>query len=73
MNSAKTGDGIRDAEDVNRLVSRVSFSGLTPLGTNLRSKVVDPMIVQPARAKRLEKPVLIIVCYLVLHYGTSEA
>ena len=60
MNSAETGDGIRDAEDVNRLVSRVRFSGLTPLGTNLRSKVVDPMVVQPARANRLEKPVLVI-------------
>ncbi|KAJ6049871.1 hypothetical protein N7444_006587 [Penicillium canescens] len=60
MNSAEQGDGIRDAEDVNRLVSRVRFSGLTPLGTNLKSKVVDPMVVGPARANRLEKPVLVI-------------
>ncbi|KAJ5466988.1 hypothetical protein N7475_004740 [Penicillium sp. IBT 31633x] len=60
MNSTEKGDGIRDAEDVNRLVSRVRFSGLTPLGTSLRSKVVDPMIIQPARANRLEKPVLVI-------------
>lgn len=60
MNSSEVGDGIRDAEDVNRLVSRVRFSGLTPLGTNLKSKVIDPMVVQPARANRLEKPVLVI-------------
>ncbi|KAJ5772950.1 Transcription factor RfeF [Penicillium paradoxum] len=60
MNSSEQGDGIRDAEDVERLVSRVRFSGLTPLGTSLRSKVVEPMIVQPARANRLEKPVLVI-------------
>ncbi|CAI7606471.1 unnamed protein product [Penicillium bialowiezense] len=60
MNSSETGDGIRDAEDVNRLVSRVRFSGLTPLGTNLKTKVVEPMVVQPARANRLEKPVLVI-------------
>ncbi|KAJ5322907.1 hypothetical protein N7452_011196 [Penicillium brevicompactum] len=60
MNSSETGDGIRDAEDVNRLVSRVRFSGLTPLGTNLKTKVVEPMIVQPARANRLEKPILVI-------------
>jgi hypothetical protein len=60
MNSAEQGDGIRDAEDVNRLVSRVRFSGLTPLGTSLKSKVVDPMVVGPARANRLEKPVLVI-------------
>lgn len=60
MNSSEKGDGIRNAEDVNRLVSRVRFSGLTPLGTNLRSKVVEPMVIQPARANRLEKPVLVI-------------
>lgn len=60
MNSSEVGDGIRDAEDVNRLVSRVRFSGLTPLGTNLKTKVIDPMVVQPARANRLEKPVLVI-------------
>lgn len=60
MNSAEQGDGIRDAEDVTRLVSRVRFSGLTPLGTSLKSKVVDPMVVGPARANRLEKPVLVI-------------
>ncbi|KAJ5272710.1 hypothetical protein N7478_007835 [Penicillium angulare] len=60
MNSQESGDGIRNAEDVNRLVSRVRFAGLTPLGTSLRSKVLDPMVVGPARAGRLEKPVLVI-------------
>lgn len=60
MNSSEIGDGIRSANDVNALVSRVRFSGLTPLGTSLKSKVIDPMIVGPARAGRLEKPVLVI-------------
>ncbi|KAJ5983608.1 hypothetical protein N7481_005707 [Penicillium waksmanii] len=60
MNSTESGDGIRNADDVNNLVSRVRFAGLTPLGTNLRSKVIDPMIVGPARANRLDKPVLVI-------------
>ncbi|KAJ5540809.1 hypothetical protein N7494_005885 [Penicillium frequentans] len=60
MNSSEKGDGIRSANDVNALVSRVRFSGLTPLGTSLKSKVVDPMIVGPARAGRLDKPVLVI-------------
>ncbi|KAJ5513124.1 hypothetical protein N7463_002676 [Penicillium fimorum] len=60
MNSSEKGDGIRNAEDVERLVSRVRFSGLTPLGTNLKAKVIDPMVVQPVRANRLEKPVLVI-------------
>ncbi|KAJ5923602.1 hypothetical protein N7454_008847 [Penicillium verhagenii] len=60
MNSSESGDGIRNANDVNALVSRVRFSGLTPLGTSLKSKVIDPMVVGPARAGRLEKPVLVI-------------
>lgn len=60
MNSMEVGDGIRSADDVNRLVSRVRFAGLTPLGTSLKNKVIDPMVVGPARSNRLDKPVLII-------------
>ncbi|KOC16991.1 hypothetical protein AFLA70_404g000711 [Aspergillus flavus AF70] len=60
MNSMERGDGIRNADDVNMLVSRVRFQGLTPLGTGLKNKVLDPQVVGPARAGRLQKPVLII-------------
>ncbi|KAF7586201.1 hypothetical protein BBP40_009303 [Aspergillus hancockii] len=60
MNSMEVGDGIRSVDDVNMLVSRVRCQGLTPLGTSLKHKVLDPMVVGPARAGRLEKPVLII-------------
>ncbi|KAE8350816.1 hypothetical protein BDV28DRAFT_138393 [Aspergillus coremiiformis] len=60
MNSMEVGDGIRNVDDVNILVSRVRFQGLTPLGTGLKNKVLDPMVVGPARAGRLQKPVLII-------------
>jgi hypothetical protein len=60
MNSNEIGDGIRSVDDVNMLVSRVRFAGLTPLGTSLRNKVLEPMVVAPARAGRLQKPVLII-------------
>ena len=60
MNSMESGDGIRNADDVNMLVSRVRFQGLTPLGTNLRNKVIDPMVVGPARSGQLDKPVLVI-------------
>lgn len=60
MNSMERGDGIRSVADVEMLVSRVRFSGLTPLGTSLKDKVIDPMVVGPARANRLDKPVLVI-------------
>lgn len=60
MNSMELGDGILGADDVIRLVSRVCFSGLTPLGTGLRNKVLDPIVLDPARANQLKKPVIII-------------
>ncbi|KAG2415030.1 hypothetical protein HFD88_006220 [Aspergillus terreus] len=60
MNSSEQGDGIRNAGDVEMLVSRVRFQSLTPLGTGLKNKVLDPMVVGPAKAGRLQKPVLII-------------
>ncbi|OQD73257.1 hypothetical protein PENDEC_c016G02688 [Penicillium decumbens] len=60
MNNMERGDGIRSAADVETLVSRVRFAGLTPLGTGLKDKVIDPMVVGPARANRLDKPVLVI-------------
>lgn len=60
MNNMEGGDGIRNAGDVEQLVSRVRFQGLTPLGTNLMNKVLEPMVAGPARANRLDKPVLVI-------------
>ena len=60
MNNMEAGDGIRNADDVTMLTSRVRFQGLTPLGSSLRNKVLEPMVVGPARAGRLDKPVLVI-------------
>lgn len=53
-------DHIKSQEHVERLMKDVSFSGLTPLGTQLRSKVIEPFVVGPARKNELQKPVLII-------------
>ena len=33
------GNGIRDSTSANQLLQQVNFNGLTPLGTNLNSKV----------------------------------
>ncbi|KUL85244.1 hypothetical protein ZTR_08967 [Talaromyces verruculosus] len=60
MNSDERGDHIRSREDAEALVSRVRFSGLTPMGTSLKNKVLDPLVSGPVRAGRLEKPVLVI-------------
>ena len=36
---ALQGNGIRDSSSANQLLQQVNFNGLTPLGTNLNSKV----------------------------------
>lgn len=60
MNSQERGDNIRTKEGAEALVARIRFAGLTPMGTSLRSKVLEPLVIGPARAGRLEKPVLVI-------------
>ncbi|KAH7424587.1 hypothetical protein KP509_11G014500 [Ceratopteris richardii] len=62
MNSNVTGDGIRNAGDVQKLISQVRFSGNTPLGTNFDRKVIQPLILGKARSNvAMAKPVLAIL------------
>ncbi|KAI9768205.1 MAG: hypothetical protein M1840_005035 [Geoglossum simile] len=49
-----------DGITVEELVDRVAFSGLTPLGTKLREKILDPLVLTPAKQRQLKKPVLVI-------------
>jgi hypothetical protein len=60
MNSDLQGNGIRTEQQVEELVSRVGFKGLTPMGTSLKNKVLEPLVLGPARSGNLQKPVLII-------------
>src|SRR6478609_1426194 len=60
MNSRVEGNGIRNAAEVNALISQVSFNGMTPLGTQLYKKCIQPMIVAPARGGSMSKPVMIV-------------
>nr|KMM64100.1 RfeF [Coccidioides posadasii RMSCC 3488] len=60
MNSNEQGDGIRSEAQVEALIQRIQFKGLTPMGTSLRNKVLEPLVVGPARAGQLRKPVLIV-------------
>lgn len=60
MNSRINGDGINSEQAAQNLVSQVKFSGLTPLGTALDQKIIQPMILGPARNNALQKPILVI-------------
>jgi hypothetical protein len=60
MNNDFMQNSIRSAQEVEQIISNIRFSGMTPLGSALRTKVLDPVIVNQARANSLQKPVLVI-------------
>merc|ERR1711939_639321 len=60
MNDPAQGNNITSEQQATQLVQQVKFSGLTPLGTALRDRVINPLVIQPARAQQLRKPVLIV-------------
>lgn len=60
MNNSIQGNNLKNENQITSLISQVNFRGLTPLGTSLKSKVIDPMVVGPARANKFRKPVLIV-------------
>lgn len=52
-------DGVRNEQQIDQLMSQVQFKGLTPMGTELKKKVLNTILDQ-ARANQLRKPVLVI-------------
>ena len=60
MNSMEQGNGIRNEQQVTEMIQRVKFSGLTPMGTQLEQKILQPLVLGPARSGQLHKPVLVI-------------
>ncbi|PGH05252.1 hypothetical protein AJ79_06863 [Helicocarpus griseus UAMH5409] len=60
MNSDYQANNIRSEQQVEQIIRGLNFHGLTPMGTRLKSKVLEPLVVEPAKANQLKKPVLII-------------
>ncbi|KAL2429605.1 hypothetical protein ABEF95_008067 [Exophiala dermatitidis] len=60
MNSPEQGNNIRNEQQVNELIARTRFSGLTPMGRELQNKILGPLVLDPARRGALRKPVLVI-------------
>ncbi|KAF2225746.1 hypothetical protein BDZ85DRAFT_186708, partial [Elsinoe ampelina] len=52
---------VKTQEQVNQLMNGHRFSGLTPMGTNLRKKVIDDVFLRNLRSGRMRKPLLVIV------------
>jgi uncharacterized protein YegL len=53
-------DGIRSEQQVDQLMRNVAFKGLTPMGTALRQKVIDGIIVPKIQRRQYLKPTLVI-------------
>ena len=53
-------DGVATEEQVKQIMSGVQFKGLTPMGTSLRKKVIDEIVLNKAQQGQLRKPVLVI-------------
>jgi hypothetical protein len=51
---------IKTEQQIQQLVQGHKFSGLTPMGTELRKKVVDGIIVPAIRSRQMRKPILVI-------------
>jgi len=53
-------DGVATEEQIKQIMSGVQFKGLTPMGTSLRKKVIDEIVLNKAQQGQLRKPVLVI-------------
>ncbi|KAI8931981.1 hypothetical protein NX059_010877 [Plenodomus lindquistii] len=53
-------DGVATESHIEEVMRGVQFKGLTPMGTSLRRKVIDEIVLQKAAAGQLRKPVLVI-------------
>lgn len=51
---------IRSEQQIEQILARKRYKGLTPFGTELRKKVVDPLVVSKLNSGQMQKPMLII-------------
>lgn len=54
-------DKIKSEDQIQNIIRQVPFQGQTPLGSHLSQKVLEPLVLQPARSNALRKPVLVIM------------
>ncbi|BEI80822.1 hypothetical protein CcaverHIS002_0113510 [Cutaneotrichosporon cavernicola] len=60
LNASTIASGVKNEADVQKLIDANPFKGVTNLGKEMWSKVLDPLIVRPAQKGTLQKPVLVI-------------
>ncbi|EZG66929.1 RfeF [Gregarina niphandrodes] len=61
LNSTQEGNGIAEPSQVQQLISSVRFQGLTPMGTSLDQKVLQPFVYSALKSNSFTKPLLVII------------
>lgn len=61
MNSNLEGNGITNQNQVNQLMQGIQFNGLTPIGTELERKILQPFFVNAIERRQFNKPLLVFV------------
>ena len=59
-NGAPLQDGVANEAGIEQIMRGVQFKGLTPMGTSLRKKVIDEIVMSRAQSGQLRKPILVI-------------
>lgn len=54
-------ENIKSEQQIDQLMRSVQFKGLTPMGTELRNKVIDGIVVPKVRSGQYRKPTLVII------------
>lgn len=52
--------GLRTEQQIEQLLANKRYKGLTPFGTKLRQKIIDPILIPKLRSGQMQKPLLII-------------
>lgn len=72
-------DHLKTVKEVKKKMKKVRYKGWTPLGTSLYRKILSPLIIKKAEARKLKKPVIVIiitdgkVCYVCLSLQTRRS
>lgn len=65
---------IHNVQEADQLTSRCAYDGRsTPMGSSLESKILEPLVLQPAQQGRLAKPALVLVITDGRPTGSGEA
>ncbi|KAI3488841.1 hypothetical protein L1887_47040 [Cichorium endivia] len=65
---------IHNVQEADQLTSRCAYDGRsTPMGSSLESKLLEPLVLQPAQQGRLAKPALVLVITDGRPTGSGEA